>query len=46
MYTPRLPLLVAWHASKYYPGFSIDWREITRDFFKKFYGVEYSVQEE
>ncbi|MCX8027923.1 MAG: ABC transporter substrate-binding protein [Thermodesulfovibrionales bacterium] len=42
LFTPRVPLLLAWHAAKFYPELGIDWVTITDDFFKKFYGVSYS----
>lgn len=45
MYTPRLPLLVAWHASKYYPFLGIRWNDIAKEFFKKFYGYDYNVEQ-
>lgn len=42
LFTPRVPLLLAWHTSKFYPHLDIDWVDITNRFFRKFYGVSYS----
>lgn len=42
IFTPRLPLQIAWHAKKYYPEIDIDWVKITDNFFKKFYGKPYT----
>jgi len=42
LFTPRVPLLLAWHSAKYYPDLEIDWVDITDNFFKRFYGVTYS----
>jgi len=41
LFTPRVPLLLAWHTAKFYPELMIDWAGITDKFFKKFYGVLY-----
>ncbi|HSV43910.1 MAG TPA: hypothetical protein VLJ10_05080, partial [Candidatus Bathyarchaeia archaeon] len=41
LFTPRVVLLLAWHASKFYPELNIDWVKITDDFFRKFYGIPY-----
>lgn len=41
LFTPRVVLLLAWHASKFYPELKIDWTKIADDFFKKFYGIPY-----
>ncbi len=42
LFTPRVPLLLAWHASMFYPQLDIDWVGIADRFFKKFYGLSYS----
>ncbi|MCX8042357.1 MAG: ABC transporter substrate-binding protein [Thermodesulfobacteriaceae bacterium] len=41
LFTPRVVLLLAWHASKFYPELKLDWIKITDNFFKKFYGISY-----
>ena len=41
LFTPRVVLLQAWHASKFYPELGIDWVRIADDFFRKFYGMPY-----
>lgn len=41
LFTPRAVLLLAWHASKFYPQLGIDWVKLTDEFFKKFYGITY-----
>lgn len=41
MFTPRVVLLLAWHASKLYPELNIDWVKIADNFFKKFYRIKY-----
>lgn len=41
IFTPRVPLLISWHASKFYPELEIDWVKIADNFFKKFYGRSY-----
>ncbi|MCX8034554.1 MAG: hypothetical protein N3A00_04475 [Thermodesulfovibrio sp.] len=41
LFTPRVVLLIAWHASKFYPELKIDWVKIVDNFFKKFYGIKY-----
>lgn len=42
LFTPRVPLLLAWHSAKFYPQLGIDWVTITDRFFRKFYGVPYN----
>lgn len=42
LFTPRVTLLLAWHASKFYPELNIDWQRYADEFFKKFYGVSYN----
>lgn len=41
IYTPRVTLLIAWLASKFYPDLEINWYEIADNFFTKFYGIHY-----
>lgn len=41
LFTPRVVLLLAWHASKFYPELKIDWTKIADEFFRKFYGIPY-----
>lgn len=46
LFTPRVCLLLAWHASKFYPELGIDWVKIADDFFRRFYGIPYSGPKE
>lgn len=41
LFTPRVVLLLAWHAAKFYPELEINWIRIADDFFKRFYGIPY-----
>lgn len=41
LFTPRVVLLLAWHASKFYPELNINWVGIADSFYKKFYGMSY-----
>lgn len=41
LFTPRVVLLLTWHASKFYPELGIDWVKISDDFYRKFYGMPY-----
>ncbi|MCX7857772.1 MAG: ABC transporter substrate-binding protein [Deltaproteobacteria bacterium] len=41
LFTPRVVLLLAWHASKFHPDLKIDWLKKTQIFFKKFYGIHF-----
>lgn len=41
LFTPRVTLLLAWHASKFYPDLQINWTKMADEFFTKFYGVKY-----
>jgi len=42
LFTPRVVLLLAWHASKFYPELRINWYKMADEFFIKFYGIKYS----
>lgn len=46
LFTPRIPLLLAWHAAHFYPELKIDWIRITDAFLKKFYGVAYHEKQQ
>ncbi len=41
LFTPRVVLLLAWHAAKFYPELKINWTKIADEFFKKFYKISY-----
>ncbi len=46
LFTPRFPLLLAWHASKFYPELGINWVKISDDFYRKFYRMPYNGPKE
>lgn len=41
IFTPRVPLLLAWCSSKFYPDLKIDWVGICDEFFRRFYSRPY-----